>query len=65
MKGTSGVTNAKPRRRSSKDQAISLQLELDLKRKLIDAARKEDRSISHIVRLALRNYFEQREKAAA
>lgn len=54
----------KPARRAAA-AAISLQLEKPLKKKLVATAKKDERSISHVVRAALRMYFEQRRKAAA
>lgn len=54
----------KPRRKS-KDAALSLELDSSLKKKLVNIARDEDRSVSYVVREALRLYVQNRPAAAA
>jgi predicted transcriptional regulator len=58
------VAHRRPRRKP-KDAAISLEVESSLKRKLEEIARAEDRSVSHVVREALRRYVEGRTMVAA
>ena len=60
MPQKAGIVSKSRRKVSPKDASISLELESSLKRELEKIARSEDRSISHLVREALRQYVQRR-----
>jgi len=65
MPQKAAILSKSSRKARPKDATICLDLESSLKRELEKIARSEDRSISHVVREALRTYIQRRAEVAA